>query len=310
MGFDPIMKQAPSKNCILLAANSSYIEYAEYVAWQIRDAGVQDCSILIASADASSENLKDDYAEILPIDVSSFIEKLPQNKRLKQYTYWRLPAFAEAAKKFDKILYLDTDFHVLGTEVMKLFDIDMKGAPLAAVRDVHQSIRPDRLPNEFRILDWDNAPYFNAGMLLIDGAQFREENMLSVLETFALDYPHALTAHDQSLLNLVYYKNWLEISPVWNWQLSPRNCRIYSSFDVELVHLAGEIKPWSEKPGYIDEEFILKYRLFSKIQHDEYDATTSISSTLKYILKNKWYLAKYRNWVDRFESKFDGVLVE
>lgn len=269
-----------------------------------------DVSILIASADASSENLKGDYAKILPIDVSGFIDKLSPNKRLKQYTYWRLPAFAEAAQKFDKILYLDTDFHVLGTEVMKLFDIDMKGAPLAAVRDVHQSIRPDRLPNEFKILDWDNAPYFNAGMLLIDGAQFREENMLSVLEKFAMDYPHALTAHDQSLLNLVYYKNWLEISPVWNWQLSPRNCRIYSSFDVELVHLAGEIKPWSEKPGFFDEEFILKYRSFSKTQTGEYDATTSIMSTLKYILKNKWYLAKYRKWVDRFESKFDGVRVE
>jgi len=77
-----------------------------------------------------------------------------------------------------------------------------------------------------------------------------------------------------------------------------------------LVHLAGEIKPWSEKPGYFDEEFILKYRSFSKTQPDEYDATTSIMSTLKYILKNKWYLAKYRKWVDRFESKFDGVRVE
>lgn len=304
------MKQVSSNNCILLASNAAYLEYAEYVAWQIRDAGLHDVTILIASADATGANLTGDYAEILPIDVSGFIDKLPQNKRLKQYTYWRLPAFAEAAKKFDKILYLDTDFHVLGTDVMKLFDLDMKGAPLAAVRDVHQSVRPDRLPNEFKILGWDNAPYFNAGMLLIDGAQFREQNMLSVLETLALDYPHALTAHDQSLLNLAYYKNWLELSPVWNWQLSPRNCRIYASFDVELVHLAGEIKPWSETPGYIDEEFILKYRTFLKIQLDEHDAKTSIGSTLKYILKNKWYLKKYQNWVDRFASKLDGILVE
>ena len=304
------MKQISSNHCILLASNAAYLEYAEYVAWQIRDAGLHDVTILIASADATHANLRGNYAEILPIDVSGFIDKLPQNKRLKQYTYWRLPAFAEAAKKFDKILYLDTDFHVLGTDLMKLFDLDMKGAPLAAVRDVHQSVRPNRLPNEFKILGWDNAPYFNAGMLLIDGAQFLEQNMLSVLETFALDYPHALTAHDQSLLNLAYYKNWLELSPVWNWQLSPRNCRIYSSFDVELVHLAGEIKPWSEAPGYIDEEFILKYRLFSKTQPNEYDAKTSIRSTLKYILKNKWYLKNYLNWIERFESKLDGILVE
>lgn len=309
-GREVVLKQVSSRNCILLASNEAYLEYAEYVAWQIRDAGLLDVTVLIASADATHANLKGDYAEILPIDVSGFINKLPQNKRLKQYTYWRLPALAEAAKKFDKILYLDTDFHVRGTELMKLFDLNMKGAPLAAVRDVHQSIRPDRLPNEFKILGWDNAPYFNAGMLLIDGAQFREENMLYVLEKFALDYPHALTAHDQSLLNLAYYKNWLELSPVWNWQLSPRNCRSYASFDVELVHLAGEIKPWSETPGYIDEEFILKYRLFSKIQSGEYDAMTPIRSTLKYILKNKWYLKNYRNWIKRFESKLDGILVE
>ena len=304
------MKQVSSNNCILLASNAAYLEYAEYVAWQIRDAGLHDVTILIASADATGANLRGDYAEILPIDVSGFIDKLPQNKRLKQYTYWRLPAFAEAAKKFDKILYLDTDFHVLGTDLMKLFDLDMKGAPLAAVRDVHQSVRPDRLPNEFKILGWDNAPYFNAGMLLIDGAQFREQNILSVLETLALDYPHALTAHDQSLLNLAYYRNWLEISPIWNWQLSPRNCRIHELFDVELVHLAGEIKPWSESHEYIDEEFILKYRSFLKIQLHEHDAKTSIGSTLKYILKNKWYLKKYQNWVGRFASKLDGILVE
>ena len=304
------MKQVSSKNCILLASNRAYLEYAEYVAWQIQVAGVRDIPVLIASADASDANLKGDYAEILSIDVSGFIDKLPQNERLKQYTYWRLPAFAEAAKEFDKILYLDIDFHVQGTDLMKLFDLDMKGAPLAAVRDVHQSVRPDRLPNEFKILDWDNAPYFNAGMLLIDGVRFRDENMLSVLEKIALDYPHALTAHDQSLLNLAYYENWLELSPVWNWQLSPRNCRIYASFDVELVHLAGEIKPWSEAARYIDEEFILKYRSFSTTQSDEYDAKTSIGSTLIYILKNKWYLKKYQNWIDRFESKFDGVLVK
>ena len=134
--------------------------------------------------------------------------------------------------------------------------------------------------------------------------------MLSVLEKIALDYPHALTAHDQSLLNLAYYKNWLELSPVWNWQLSPRNCRIYSLFDVELVHLVGEIKPWSETRGYIDEEFILKYQSFSKTQPNEHDAKTPTRSTFKYILKNKWYLKKYQNWIDRFESKFDGIRVE
>jgi lipopolysaccharide biosynthesis glycosyltransferase len=213
-------------------------------------------------------------------------------------------------KKFDKILYLDIDFHVHGTELMKLFDLNMKGAPLAAVRDVHQSIRPDRLPNEFKILGWDNAPYFNAGMLLIDGAQFREENMLYVLEKFALDYPNALTAHDQSLLNLAYYKNWLELSPVWNWQLSHRNFQIYPSFDVELIHVAGETKPWSEGSGYIPKNILMKYREFiGDHSHRSVHERRAIND-FKYVLKNYWYLKNYRNWFERFESKFEGILVK
>jgi lipopolysaccharide biosynthesis glycosyltransferase len=299
-----------ARNCVLLASNVKHIEYAEYVAWQIRRAGLREISVFIASADASSENLRGDYAEVLPIDVGGFIDKLPQNERLKQYTYWRLPALAEAAIKFDKILYLDTDFHVLGTELKKLFDFDMEGSALAAVRDVHQSVCPDRYPNEFKILGWDNAPYFNAGMLVIDGVQFRQLNMLSEFEKFAMNYPHALTAHDQSLLNLVFYKNWLELSPVWNWQLSPRNCRMYKSFDVELIHLAGDVKPWSETPEYLDEEFIASYEAFANIHRDGLRENPSIWLSMKNFLKNRWYRKPYQNWVDRFDNKFDGIQVE
>ena len=200
------MKQVSSNNCILLASNAAYLEYAEYVAWQIRDAGLHDVTILIASADATGANLRGDYAEILPIDVSGFIDKLPQNKRSRKNTYWRLPAFAEAAKKFDKILYLDTDFHVLGTDLMKLFDLDMKGAPLAAVRDVHQVSDQTGCQMNSKYSVGIMRLTLMPVMLLIDGTQFREQNMPSVLETFALDYPHALTTHDQSLLNLAYYK--------------------------------------------------------------------------------------------------------
>jgi hypothetical protein len=99
IGREVVLKKVSSRNCILLASNEAYLKYAEYVAWQIRDAGLHEVTILIASADATHAHLKGDYAEILPIDVSGFINKLPQNKRLKQYTYWRLPALAEAAKK-------------------------------------------------------------------------------------------------------------------------------------------------------------------------------------------------------------------
>ena len=298
------------KSCILLASSASYTRYSAYVAWQIRKAGLDDIPIFIASADLTPSELMGQSAHVMPIEVSGFISKLPQSERLREFGYWRIPGIAEAAKTYDRILYLDSDIHVEGSNLEKLLSIDMLGAPIAAVRDVHQSVRPNRKANEFSKLGWSNAPYFNAGVLLIDGAKFIEENAIGMIENCAQKYPQALTTYDQSLLNLAFYKNWLELSPVWNWQLSHRNFQIYPAFDVELIHVAGETKPWSEVGGYIPNNILMKYREFIGDHSDRYVHERRAIKDFKYFLKNQWYLQNYRNWVERFESKFEGILVK
>ena len=224
-------------------------------------------------------------ADIMPIEVSGFISKLPQSERLREFGYWRIPGIAEAAKTYDRILYLDSDIHVEGSNLEKLLSIDMLGAPIAAVRDVHQSVRPNRKAHEFKKLGWNNAPYFNAGVLLIDGAKFLEDNAIAMIENCAQKYPQALTTYDQSLLNLAFYKNWLELSPVWNWQLSHRNFQIYPSFDVELIHVAGETKPWSEVGGYIPNNILMKYREFIGDHSDRAVHERRAIKDFKYFLK-------------------------
>jgi lipopolysaccharide biosynthesis glycosyltransferase len=298
------------KSCILLASSASYTRYSEYVAWQIRQAGLEDIPIFIASADAKPSELRGLSADIMSIQVSGFISKLPQSERLREFGYWRIPGIAEAAKTYDRILYLDSDIHVEGSNLEKLLSIDMQGAPIAAVRDVHQSVRPHREANEFKKLGWNNAPYFNAGVMLIDGAKFLRENAIEMIENCAQKFPEALTTYDQSLLNIAYYENWLELSPVWNWQLSHRNFQIYPSFDIELIHVVGETKPWSEGSGYIPKNILMKYREFiGDHSHRSVHERRAIND-FKYVLKNQWYLKNYRNWVERFESKFEGILVK
>ena len=142
-----------------------------------------------------------------------FVSKLPAEQRLREFGYWRIPGIAEAAKTYDRILYLDSDIHVEGSNLEKLLSIDMKGAPIAAVRDVHQSVRPHREAHEFKKLGWNNAPYFNAGVMLIDGAKFLRENAIEMIENCAQKFPHALTTYDQSLLNIAYYKIGLNFLP-------------------------------------------------------------------------------------------------
>jgi len=254
--------------------------------------------------------LRGHFAHIMPIEVSGFISKLPQSERLREFGYWRIPGIAEAAKTHDRILYLDSDIHVEGSNLEKLLSVDMQGAPIAAVRDVHQSVRPNREVTEFKKLGWNNAPYFNAGVMLIDGPKFLKDNAFAMIENCAQKYPQALTTYDQSLLNLAYYENWLELSPVWNWQLSHRNFKIYPSFAAELIHVAGERKPWSEDGGYIPNNILMKYHEFIGDRSYRSVHERSAIKDFKYFLKNYWYLKNYRYWVERFENKFEGILIK
>ena len=57
--------------------------------------------------------------------------------------------------------------------------------------------------------------------------------------------PEALFCHDQSLLNLHFYMNWLELSPLWNWQNSDRVNLIGEFVSPYLVHFVGHRKVWN-----------------------------------------------------------------
>ena len=303
----PTSSKNSSRGCMVLTSNRAHIGYAEFVAWQIHRQGCTDVPIFIASADAKQGDMQHNVATVLPIKVNDFIVSLPQHARLKQYTYWRIPAIAALAEQFDRVLYLDTDMLMTGTNLRRLFDLDLAKAPIAAVRDVHQSVRPRRVAREFRALGLPNAPYFNAGMLLIDGPAFVRDDRMAQIEQIARTYPTALTAHDQSLLNIAFHGNWLELSPVWNWQFSYRNTLLTPYLDLEIMHLAGANKPWDDQ----------KYTLPALARHSYavYSGTTGsppppakLAPSLGAIIKHLRYYKLYLNWLQRFPDRYQGVL--
>ena len=295
------------KNCILFASNLAQIAYAEFVAWQIRQQGLTDIPILIASSDAQENDLKHGVAQILPINTKGLIAQLPQNARLSEYTYWRLPGIAAAARVFDRVLYLDTDLFIVGNDLLALFEMDLQGAPVAAVRDVHQSVRPHRVPNEFRALGLPNAPYFNGGLLLIDGRAFERDKVMEQIEFVAKAHSNALSAHDQSLLNIIFHGNWLEISPVWNWQFSYRNKILTPYIDMEVMHLAGSNKPWNDPFHRLPAAVRAEYARYTKKADTNFLLRSDDLKSLQ-LLKHIWYRNRYWDWLSRFPNKYDGIL--
>lgn len=291
---------------MVLTSNQAYIGYAEFVAWQIRRQGLTDVPIFIASADAQQCDLQKNVATILPIKVNEFISNLPQNARLRHYTYWRIPAITTLANQFDRVLYLDTDMLITGNNLGQLLDLDLSGAPIAAVRDVHQSVRPQRLVREFLATDLPNAPYFNAGMLLIDGPAFVRDGRAAQIEQIARTHPGALTAHDQSLLNIAFHCNWLELSPVWNWQFSYRNTLLTPYLELEVIHFASAKKPWDDPEHTLPALSRNSYENYSGIVRST--PPPKLSPLLREITKHLRYYKLYQNWLQRFPDRYRGIL--
>jgi lipopolysaccharide biosynthesis glycosyltransferase len=126
-------------------------------------------------------------------------ERLPDftiNPRISVATYARLLLSEFLPHDVRRAVYLDADVLVRG-DLAYLFEVDLAGAPVGAVRDFLE--RPSR--------------FFNAGVLAIDVERWRTDALgEKALERVARD-----GLDDQSALNAVT-PGWLELDYRWNVQ--------------------------------------------------------------------------------------------
>ena len=142
----------------------------------------------------------------------------------------------------ERVLYLDTDVIVNGS-LISFFLTDLKGFPVAAVRDVDGS--------------------FNTGVMLIDNLQW--ENLSVSDQCLELSEgkksEHWELEHfngDQTILNSVFQDNWLELDKRFNVQVGYDLVAFYNHwtehFNLEdeplVIHYTTNRKPWNSSVSY------------------------------------------------------------
>jgi lipopolysaccharide biosynthesis glycosyltransferase len=142
------------------------------------------------------------------------------------------------------------------------FELALHGAVLGAVRDGPQWIKLERKVKEFRDMGLPNAPYFNAGVLLVDCKAWLERGSYERLLEIAQEKPDVLAKHDQSLLNLAFYQDWVEISPVWNWQANSKMNLWGEYFGARLVHTVDGRTVWKDVSGRLPRRYTSEFRLY------------------------------------------------
>ncbi len=124
-------------------------------------------------------------------------------------TYLRLFAAEVLPETLDKILYLDADLLVLG-DLGPLWEIDLSEYTLAAAREPFQSTRLEALGLP------SNAPYVNAGVLLLNLARWRSTEALKRLSDYIEQEGDRLEFHDQDAINAVLKGEIKVIDYRWN----------------------------------------------------------------------------------------------
>lgn len=188
-------------------------------------------------------------------------------RHLSPATYLRLFIPELVPTNMTRVLYLDCDILVQG-DLAELWGMDMAGALIAATRDfaVTDIGHAYSGVNDYCELGLDSAaPYFNAGILLMDIAQWRTKKTAEKALAYAVKHGATLGNCDQDALNATLSDAWLPLDFRWNMQSAlfylhdiPANNFVIELAkmrptllnEAKIFHFTGTPKPWNHWCGH------------------------------------------------------------
>lgn len=243
---------------IVLAPDDNYAPHARAVIKSLLKFCSAPTRFWVLSGGLSKESrglLKSaaDRVEILDVDAGMF-EGFPSNGYISVSTWYRFAIACILPDSVERALYLDCDVAV-AADVAPLFDIDIDGRAVAAVKDClwRKFDRRAGLPADFH--------YFNAGVLLINLKYWRASGVQERLFRFVGESKKNMNMLDQSVLNVVLKDEYTELPLCWNVQYLPayieESCYGVSEFveafgSPKIIHFVNRFKPWSRELGWLN----------------------------------------------------------
>lgn len=184
---------------------------------------------------------------------------IPTWGRLPKLTYARLN-LAAYLPGVTRAIFLDSDI-LVRTGIGRLWDTPLAGSVAAAVIDpfLTSVSSPQGLEAHAAAGLASDAPYLNAGLMLVDLELWRERNVGPRAWAFVNRNWRTLPWYDQDALNSVLAGEWRPLDS--RWQIHPRLAALRSSGetranDAWIVHFSGRLKPWVYRGGSpADQEF-------------------------------------------------------
>ncbi len=237
---------------IALATDKNYLELASILMRSIAKYGDVPEATIIVCADGLSFKEKELLASCAKplktrfFDLDASLRQRLANVRIT--SNWPLTTWARVTlpdmveEKDGKLLYLDSDI-VVAKSLRPLFETDLEDSAIAGVPvDKDAAFLAGLNKNLGRPAD---TPYFNAGVLLIDIANWRKHNFTDKAIDVGSTLGNDLTYLDQDALNSVADGRFYVLERRWNWysvKADPSSASIIH-YVYEKPHIAGTKHP-------------------------------------------------------------------
>ena len=239
--------------------------YAPFVAITLESI-LENCSkdyfyhfhVLTTDLDKSyEEKLKTYESEDVKIEFISLRETLTKIKvrfHLRDYysieTYYRF-FIANMYPQYDKVLYMDCDIVVLG-DIAELYNNDITNLYLAASQE--EVMAEVKVFGDYveKALDVPVAEYFNAGIMVMNLAEFRKDNIEKKFFEMINRFRFRVT-QDEDYLNVLCKGKTKILDLGWN-KTAFKNDK-FDDKNLKLIHYKINWKPWKNRNVLYEEYF-------------------------------------------------------
>ena len=177
---------------------------------------------------------------------------LPNWGRMSMTTYHKLTLGEWLPSEVTRVIWLDADMLVLGN-LAWLWEADLGGHLALAAQDILVPYVSSRFGiAAHRELGLNGqAKYFNVGVMLIDVARWRRDEVTARAFDYLQRYRERVFFLDQEALNVVLADKWEALDPRWNWNpvidrvSTYKRARDEMIGDPWIIHFVGNLKPWT-----------------------------------------------------------------
>ena len=292
------MRDLENKINVCLACDDNYAKYAgvviasvlanasdsEKLNFYILDGGIQDehkAQILelktIKDCDINFVNV--------PEELFGDYKKIKTHQYVTLATYYRLK-LPSLLTDVERVIYLDCDM-VVNSGLKELFNTDMKESAVAGVIDIN------------RRMVKKNPNYVNAGMLVMDINNMRQQNLEEKFLDWTKAHIETIKMGDQEVINEVLKGKIKIVSDEWNVQSSNFTNRSSYTHNPKIIHFVSKKKPWHWASFSIHRDLYFKYLQLTPWKLDEeelkhWTKDNQIASLIEYVKYRPLFLFRPR----------------